>query len=205
MTYGVRAVVAVDGHGAVSLERVEGVEGLVDGDLLVVHTETVAVGIRVGEEAGLQDGVGGGLNAGDQVGGGEGGLLDLGKVVLGVLVEGELAKLAQRHLALRPDLGQVKDVPLELLGLLRGQGLDVDGPAGVLAALDGLEEVLGVPVRVLGRHLAGFLVGEGLVALVRLEVNLDVDEGAVGLGPLVGVARVAVHVSVRVRGAAVGE
>ena len=83
--------------------------------------------------------------------------------------------------------------------------MHVAGPGGVLAALDGVEEVLGVPVGVLGRELGGLVVGEGLVALVGLAVNLDVVEGAIWLDPLVGVARVTVHVAVRVWGAAVTE
>lgn len=135
----------------------------------------------------------------------EGDLLDLGKVVLNILVEGKLADGPQRNLLLRPDLGQVEDVPAELLGLLGGQDLDIDGPAGIVALLDGLEEVLGVPVGVLGSQLAGLLIRERLVSLVRLEVDLGVHKGAVGLGPLVGVPRVAVHVAVRVGRAAVGE
>lgn len=202
---GVGAVVAVHVHGAVAMPRAEGAHGAVDGDLLVVAAQTVAVGVGVGEEAGLQDGVGGGLDAGDHVRGREGGLLDLGEVVLRVAVEGEAAEAAQGHLALRPDLGQVEDVPAELFGLLGAQDLHVAGPRGVLAALDGGEQVLGVPVRVLGGQAAGLLVVEGLAALVGLAVDLHVVEGAVGLGPLVGVAGVAVHVAVGVGGAAVAE
>lgn len=199
------AIVAVDDHGAVALEGVEGNGGGVDGDLLVVGAEAVAVGVGVGEEAGLEDGVGRGLDAGDEVGGGEGGLLDLGKVVLDVLVEGELADGSEGYLALRPDLGQVEDVPSELLSLLRGEDLNIHGPAGVIALLNRLEEILRMPIGVLGRHLPSLLIGKRLAALVRLEMGLDVDKGPVGLGPLEGVAGVAVHVSVRVRGAAVGE
>src|SRR3954453_7216557 len=75
----------------------------------------------------------------------------------------------------------------------------------MLAALDGVEEVLGVPVGVFGGELRGLVVGEGLVALVGLAVNLDVVESAIWLDPLVGVAGVTVHVAVRVWGAAVTE
>jgi len=135
----------------------------------------------------------------------EGDLLDLGEVVLDVLVERELADWAQWDLSVGPDLGQVEDIPAELLGLLGGEDLDVDGPGGVFALLDGLEQVLGVPVGVVGCELAGLLVVEGLGSLVGLEVDLDVVEGSVWLVPLVGVAGVAIHVTVGVWGATVRE
>lgn len=199
------AVVAAHVHVAVAVEGAEGGEGAVDGDLEVVSAEAVAVGVRVGEEAGLQDRVGGGLDAGDHVRGGEGSLFDFSEVVLRVRGEGESAEAAERDVALRPDFGQVEDVPAEVLGLRGAEGLDVAGPGGVLAAGDGVEEVLGVPVWVVGGELGGFFVGEGFAALVSFAVDLDVVEGAVGLDPFVGVTGVAVHVAVGVRGAAVAE
>lgn len=184
----VGAVVTLDVHVAVAVPGAEGLERAVNGDLLVVAAQTVAVGIRVGEETGLEDGVCGGLDARDHVGRRESGLLDLREVVLGVTVEGKLPEAAEGHFGLRPDLGEVEDVPAELLGLFGGENLDVAGPGGVLAALDGVEEVLGVPVGVSGGEVAGFFVGEGLVALICLAVDLDVVKGAIGLDPFVGVA-----------------
>ena len=62
-----------------------------------------------------------------------------------------------------------------------------------------------MPVGVLGGQLGCLIVGEGLVALIGLAVDLDVVEGAIRLDPLVGVAGVAVHVTVRVWGTAVTE
>lgn len=64
---GVGAVIAVDGHRTVALVRVKGAQRAVDGDLLVVDAKAVAMGVWVGEEAGLQDWVCGGLDAGDQM------------------------------------------------------------------------------------------------------------------------------------------
>lgn len=108
----------------------------------------MAVGVWVGEKAGLEDRVGRSFNTWDHVGGREGGLLDFGEVVFRVLVESEAAEAAEGNFGLRPDLGEVEDVPAELLGLLGAQDLDVAGPRRVLAAGDGTEKVLGVPVRV---------------------------------------------------------
>jgi hypothetical protein len=59
-------------------------------------------------------------------------LLNLGKVVLGILVQGELADRPEGEVLVGPDVGQVKDVdPLlgpEVLGLLLRHGLHLHGP-----------------------------------------------------------------------------
>ena len=120
---GVGAVVAVDGHDAIALVRVEGADGRVDRDLLVVDAKSVAVGVGVGEESGLQDWVGRGLDAGDHMGGGEGHLLDFGKVIFRIAVEGEAAKGPEGHFALGPDLREVENVPSEFLGVARREDL----------------------------------------------------------------------------------
>ena len=202
---GVGAVVAVDGHDAVALVGVECAQGLVDGDLLVVDAEAVAVGVWVAEEAGLQDRVGRGFDAGDHVGWGEGHLFDFGEVIFRVLVQCELAERAEGHFALGPDFGEIEDVPPELLSLLGREDLNVAGPRGVVAVFDRVEEVLGMPVGVLGGHFPGFVIVKGFAALIGFAVYLDVVKGSVGLCEFIRVARVAVHVAVGVWCAAVGK
>lgn len=202
---GVGAVVAVDRHDAVALVGVERSQRLIDGDLLIVDAEAVAVGVRVGEQTGLKDRIGRRFDPGNHVRRRKGHLLDLGKIVLGVLVESKFAKGPQGDFFLRPDLGEIEYVPPEAFGLFRAENLNVAGPGRVVAILNGVEQVLGMPVGVFRRHLAGFLVGKGSAALVGLAVNLDVIETAIGFGELVRMARVPVHVAVRIRSAAVGE
>ena len=55
-------------------------------------------------------------------------MLDFCEIVVGVLVKGELAKPAKRHLLLWPDLGEIEDVPAKFLRLLWAQYLDVTSP-----------------------------------------------------------------------------
>lgn len=172
----VGTVVAIDSHSAITLEGVESFERSIDRDLLIVGSKTVTMGIRVRKESRLEDRVDGGLNTRHHVGRRKGNLLNLGEVVLRVLVESEFAKLPEGHVLLWPDLGQVKDVPAELLGFLRCKHLNIDGPAGKLSLLDGLEKILSVPVRVISRHLVGFFSRKCLVALIGLEVDLGIDK-----------------------------
>ena len=80
------AVVAVHPHGAVAVVAVDRAAGRVDRDQVVVHAEPVALRIAVGEEPPLQHLVGREADAGHDVGRVEGGLLDLGEVVLRVAV-----------------------------------------------------------------------------------------------------------------------
>jgi hypothetical protein len=95
--------------------------------------------------------------------GSKGNLLNFGEVVVDIFVEGEPTYGSQRHILLRPDLGQVKDIPVELLSLLKCKNLDIHRPAGVVAFLNSLEEVLGVPVRVLGSQPSGYVVSKVLL------------------------------------------
>ena len=64
---GVGAVVAVHCHSTVSLVRVKGSERCVDRNLLVVNTQSVAMGIWVREETRLEDWVGRRFNTRYQV------------------------------------------------------------------------------------------------------------------------------------------
>lgn len=192
------AALVVEGHVAVALEVATAVRGAagVGGELLVVGADAVTVGVGVGEEAGLEDGVGRGLDARRHVGGVESDLLDLGEVVLDVFIEEELSNLAQRELLLRPDVGQVEDVDLlllpELLGLLRGHGLEADVPAGVVTSLNRIEQILlGVVRAVVGR----VLLCDKRVALLALHVHLCVDPVAVLVDELESVAGVTVHLA----------
>ena len=200
-----RALV-VEGHVAVTLEVGHPVwhAGCVDWQLLVVDTDTVAVGVWVGEQTGLEDRVCRRLNAWRQVRRVEGDLLDLGEVVLYVLVQVELANLAERELVVRPDVGQVEDVDAlvlpELLGLLGGHGLPADVPAWVVALLNGVVKVL---LSVVWGVVRRVFLSDEACALLALHVHLAIDPIAVLVDELLGVSSVSVHFSPAVRDAAV--
>ena len=51
------AALGNEGSGTIPLEVVDRVERRIDGELVIVDTKTVAMGIRVGEEPGLEDGI----------------------------------------------------------------------------------------------------------------------------------------------------
>jgi hypothetical protein len=195
----------VDGHEAVALEVSDRNSGLINRNLSVVGTKSVAVGIWVGEEARLQDRVTRWLKVGDSVGGREGNLFNLGEVVLNIFVQHELADRAQGELLVRPDLGEIQNIVAEAFCLLGSHCLNRDCPRGVFSCFDGFEERLDTVVWVFTAEPTCGGAIEGLETTVGDEVDLCVDPAAIGLDELVGVAGVAVHVVVTIGGATIGE
>src|ERR1700732_3924860 len=100
------------------------------------------------------------------MGWGERSLLDFGKIVGGVLVEGHLSEATHGNFTVGPDFCQVEDVPAEFLGLFGREELHVTSPGGELSGFDLLKEILGGVVRVGTGEIASLFVGEVLDALV---------------------------------------
>src|SRR5690606_19218506 len=75
------ALVAIDPHGTIAVIAVDRATGRVHRDLVVVHTQTVALRIAVGEQTPLQHAIRREADAGHHVGRSEGGLLHILEVV----------------------------------------------------------------------------------------------------------------------------
>ena len=123
------ALVSIDSHGAISL--VVGNSSsvrAVDGDLVVVGTESMSMGIGVREESALEHLISRGLNTWDNMGRGESALFNFGEVVLGVSVKIEFSNRDQRIVSVRNNLGHVEDVKLVILTSLLGNELNIPGP-----------------------------------------------------------------------------
>jgi len=190
---------------SVPLEVGNGYNRSVDWQLLIVHTQTVTVCIRVREQTRLEHRVRGWFNARNSVRRGESGLLDLGEVVLRILVKDELANRLEWVIFVRPDLGQIENVVSELFGLFGCHGLDIDGPAGFLATVDCLEEGLDTVIGVGTSDLRRLFLSQVLEATIGSDVNLDVGELALLVDELEGMARVTVLVMVAVGNSTITE
>src|SRR5690554_3279877 len=197
------ALIAVDPHLAVTMEAVYWAARCVHRDLMVVHTEAVALCVPVGEQPALQHAVRREADAGDHVGRSEGGLLHVLEVVIRIAIEFEVADLDQRVVLLRPDLGQIEGVEAVGGRLCLRHDLYVHGPAGEVLAFDGFVEVALGAFPVVGDDGGGLLVGEVPDALLGLEVEFDPVAPVIGTDEAVGVGAEAVHVTVAVRNAAV--
>ena len=165
-------MVAVHAHGAVAVIVVHRATRGVDGNLMVIDPQAVALRVTIAEQPPLQHAVGREADAGHDVGRVEGRLLDLGMVVRGVAVERQHADIDQGVVAVRPDLGQVEGVVRQRRGLPLRHDLHLERPLRVLAALDGLVEIALVRLAVAADQCRGLGIGQVPDALATLEVEL---------------------------------
>lgn len=98
---------------------------------------------------------------------------------------------------MRPNFGHVENVSFISLGILGVHDLDIDIPLGVVAFLNGLEEILDVMVRVLASNLGSGFAIVIANALLRLDVDLDIVEGTVVSSELVGAPTESIHLAER--------
>lgn len=177
-----------------------GAERTVDRDLLVVGSQAVTVGIRVGIQAALQHLVGAGFNTRHQMGRRESHLLHFSKVVLGVAVESEATDGDQRKFFVGPDLadnrgfvnsraiftsqtsylGQIKWIESVFLCFLEGHDLDEQSVGGEVAFSDGVVQVAGSVIWVRASESIGLSacqVFDSLVGLVMTQLRMQVTLG----------------------------
>src|SRR5690606_33711572 len=190
------ALVAIDPHGTIAVIAVDRATGRVYRDLVVVHTQTVALRIAVGEQTPLQHAIRREADAGHHVGRGEGSLLHILEVVVRIAVELHVAHLDQRVVLLRPDLGQIERMKAIGSSLFLGHDLHVHGPAREVTVLDRLVQVPLRAFAVIGHDGGCFRVGQILDALLGLEVELDPVALLVGTDEAVGVRTEQVHMTV---------
>lgn len=203
---GLRSLVAINRHRAITLSIGDlGSVRAVHGDLIVVRTESVSVGVGVREETSLEHLVQRGFHAGHEVAGRERSLLSFSEVVLRVSVENELANGHQRIVSMRPHLGHIENVPSVLVAIVDGHNLHVQRPRSATTLSDVLEEIFSSVVRVGGLQSISFTCSEVLDSLVGLEVQLNPVSFTLVVHPLESVRAVTVHLSVAIGGTSVGE
>ena len=103
-------------------------------------------------------------------------LLDFRVVVRGLAIEREDTDVDKRIVGMRPDLGEIERVVLEVVDLAFGHDLDLTRQDGKVSLLDGVEKIT--------LRVVGVGAGEGvcishrevLDALIGLEVPLAIDE-----------------------------
>ena len=157
----VAAVVAIKAHGAVALEwGVDGRARFVAGELLVIWSDAVPGGVRVGEHARLEHDIGAWSDTRDHVRGAERRLLDVLEVVVRVAVQCKLTNGLEWVVRVRPGHGIVEDIIGYGLCVCRIHDLNVQCPGGEGARGDRIEHVADVIVRVFASKTCGVFFGE---------------------------------------------
>lgn len=122
----------------------------VDGQLLKVGTAVaVQLGVKVGEDATLQQRILGEVDTANNVTRLEHDLLSLGKVVGRVGVQLHDTEQLDRDIFFRQNLGGVEHVEAISQCLLLVDNLDTELPLGAVSGLNGIPEILAVHVCVL--------------------------------------------------------
>ena len=138
------------------------------------------------------------------MGSAEGDLLGLGEILIWVAVQLELSNVADWKVLLRPKLGGVKRVEIEVVRHRLGHYLDSKLPLGERTSLDRGPQIVTVEIRVLTSDLQSLVPHEGMHSQFRSEVELDQVAFALGVLQRVGVDTKALHHAVRARDSAVG-
>lgn len=184
----------------VSIIVVDGHHGTVNGQLLKVGAAvTVDLRVKVREDATLQQGVFGKVDASHNVARLElrprglawqssssrpilghvrfatthHDLLRLGKVVDGVYIKPHHSHLLQGHELFRYHLGCIENVEAKFKGLVFAHDLYVELPLGKVAGLDGVPEILAMEVGVAASNVLCLVPDQAGLALLRLPVPLD--------------------------------
>lgn len=135
----------------------------------------------------------------------ESSLFSFSEVVFGVSVQDQLTNGDQGVISMRPDLGNIEDIPLVLVTIVNGHGLDGESPGSATTLRDMLEEIFSGVVGVGGFKSISFSSSEVLDTSIGLEVELDPVAFTLFIDPLEGVRRVTVHSSETIGSTSVGE
>lgn len=193
---GSASLIAINGSRTVSLVvSKSSFVWAVNGDLIEVGSESMAMSIRVGEKSALKHLVIGGFNSWHHVGGSESALLNFSEIVVGDLVKDQLANWDERVVGLRNGLGHIIDVVLVALTLFLGNELNIPGPRWEISFGNVIIEILDSIILVCSRDLISLFGSEILDSLVSLEVIFHKENLALLVHPFIGVGTITMHMS----------
>ena len=198
-------LVAVDHHIAISDYICHlGAVRAVDGDHFEVGSESVAVGVRVGEQSPLQNAVSGWTHTRHKVTWRESRLLGVGEIVLAVAIKHYLANLDERVVLLADNFGGVKDVPLVVGHICFRDSLHAQLPLCSLPLVYVSHQVPKCVIRVFEQGLR-LAIREVFNARQCSDVYLDPEGISVFVFPPKRVSSILMHMSKPIRSSSVAE
>src|SRR5262245_60959 len=172
--------------------------------MIEVHTQAIALGISIREQAALEHLVRREADSGNHVGRGEGGLLHLCEVVFWIPIELHHAHFDQWVISLVPDFRHIKRIVRVCLGLFRCHDLDEERPTRKISTFNGLEEIAAVALPISGHQRRRRFVREIFNTLLGAEVELHPRAFVLGIDHREGVTSEAMHMPEGLWNSAVG-
>ena len=169
----------------------------IDRDLQIVGPDAIALRIRVGEGAALQQLVVGKVQSVDEHAGPEGSLLYFGKIVFRIFVEHQFANRQEGELVGWPELRRIDRVEVELGVFIVAHDLHTELPFRIISAFDRIVQILGRVAVVELLHFIRFGLLEVFDPLLqRLKMVLDKHRFPVLIHPFASIDTRALHLAV---------
>eukprot|EP00126_Sphaerothecum_destruens_P012817 Sdes_comp21944_c0_seq1m20487 len=140
---------------------------------MIIDPQTMPMRVGIGKEPGLQHFIGAWLDAGHEMRGREGGLFNILKIILRILIQTKGANLTQRKFGMRPHFCDIKRIERTLRRTSFTHHLHTKPPLRILATCYRLKQILGGGIRIGARQFCRSFRIQTLDPLLGLEMKLD--------------------------------
>jgi len=164
----------------------------IDGQLLVVGSDSMELSIIVPMESSLEELIGRVSDSGNNSSGREGNLFDFGEVIDGISIQFDGSDLDDGELIVFPELGAIKGKWV-LVSLFLLHDLDGEFVSGEISSIDGLSKILSEEVVFLARDEFGFLIRHSLLSEFGDDVESDPDSLILFIDEAEGIGSPCIH------------
>src|SRR5699024_3340341 len=191
-----RPFVSIYAHGSISVMIMKRTLRFIYRYLVVVHSQSIALRIAVGEQPSLQHLIGRKTYSWNHIGRIKGSLLHIGKIVVWISIELQYTHINQWIIAMWPNLRQIKGVKRAVFRLLLGHDLDFHIPTWEFSLLNGIIQISLVRLSIYTNGFDCLLVGEVFYSLLGFKVKLHPYPFVVCVNHTKGMAPKPMHVSI---------
>src|SRR5690606_33837373 len=165
------ALVAINTHRTITVVAVIWTTRCVHWYLRVIHTQTVALGVPIGEQSSLQHAVWRETYTWHNVRWVKGRLLNIGKIILRIFIQFKITHFNQWIVTFWPHFSQIKRVIRHFSCIGFWHDLHIHGPAREITALNRFIQVTLRAFTVFPNQISSFLVSQIFNALLSFKVE----------------------------------
>src|SRR5690554_592961 len=197
------SLVTIHAHRTIAVVAVIRTTRCVHWDLRVIHTQTVALGVTIGEQSSLQHAVWRETYTWHNVRWVKGRLLNIGKIILRIFIQFKITHFNQWIVTFWPHFSQIKRVIRHFSCIGFWHDLHIHGPAREITALNRFIQVTLRAFTVFPNQISSFLVSQIFNALLSFEMELNPVALILGINKTEGMRAKAMHMTIRGRNTAV--